>query len=40
MQYAGMKPSKIMSPKLAPEEYAETFKTYIDKAESELSMQE
>ena len=40
MQYAGMKPSRIMSPKLMPEEYAEAFEAYIDKAESVMSMQE
>lgn len=33
MQYAGMKSSRIMNPDLAPEEYAEAFETYIDKAE-------
>ena len=32
MQYAGMKSSRI--------EYAEAFETYIDKAESVISMQE
>ncbi len=40
MQYAGMKPSRIMNPNLAPEEYAEVFETYVDKAESVISMQE
>ena len=40
MQYAGMKSSRIMNPKLTPEEYAEAFETYIDKAESVISMQE
>ena len=40
MQYAGMKSSRIMSPKLTPEEYAEAFEVYIDKAESVISMQE
>ena len=40
MQYAGMKASQIMSPKLMPEEYAEAFEAYIDKAESVMSMQE
>lgn len=40
MQYAGMKSSRIMNPDLAPEEYAEAFETYIDKAESVISMQE
>ena len=39
MQYAGMKLSRIMNPNLAPEEYAEAFETYIDKAESVISMQ-
>ena len=39
MQYAGMKPSRIMSPKLTPEEYTEAFETYIDKAENIISMQ-
>ena len=40
MQYAGMKSSRIMNPKITPEEYAEAFETYIDKAESVISMQE
>ena len=40
MQYAGMKASQIMTPKLMPEEYAEAFEAYIDKAESVMSMQE
>ena len=40
MQYAGMKSSRIMNPNLAPEEYTEAFETYIDKAESVISMQE
>ena len=40
MQYAGMKASQIMSSRLVPEEYAEAFETYIDKAESVISMQE
>ena len=40
MQYAGMKASQIMSPKLMPEEYAEAFEAYIDKAESVMSMQD
>ena len=40
MQYSGMKSSQIMNPNLAPEEYAEAFETYIDKAESVISMQE
>ena len=40
MQYAGMKSSRIMNPNLTPEEYAEAFETYIDKAESMISMQE
>ena len=40
MQYAGMKSSRIMNPNLAPEKYAEAFETYIDKAESVISMQE
>ena len=40
MQYAGMKTSRIMSPKLTPEEYAEAFETYIDKVESVIFMQE
>ena len=40
MQYAGMKSSRIMSSNLAPEEYAEAFETYIDKAESVILMQE
>ena len=40
MQYAGMKSSRIMSPKLTPEEYAEAFETCIDKAENVISMQE
>ena len=40
MQYAGMKPSQIMNPNLAPGEYAEAFETYMDKAESVISMQE
>ena len=39
MQYAGMNPSRIMSPKLMPEEYAEAFETYIDKAENVIFMQ-
>lgn len=29
MQYAGMKASQIMTPKLMPEEYAEAFEAYI-----------
>ena len=29
-----------MNPKITPEEYAEAFETYIDKAESVISMQE
>ena len=37
MQYAGMKSSRIMNLKLTPEEYAEAFETYIDKAESVIS---
>ena len=37
MQYAGMKSSRIMNPKLTPEEYAEAFEAYIDKAESVMS---
>ena len=40
MQYAGMKSSRIMNPKITPEEYAEAFEAYIDKAESVISMQE
>ena len=40
MQYVGMKSSRIMSPKLTPEEYAEAFETCIDKAENVISMQE
>ena len=40
MQYAGMKASQIMTPKLMPEEYAEAFEAYIDKAESVMSVQE
>ena len=40
MQYAGMKPSRIMNPNLAPEKYAEAFETYIDKVESVIFMQE
>ena len=40
MQYAGMKASQIMTPKLMPEEYAEAFEAYIDKAENVISMQE
>ena len=40
MQYAGMKPSRMMDSKLVPEEYAEAFETYIDKAECVISMQE
>lgn len=40
MQYAGMKPAQIMNPKLAPEEYAEAFETYIDKTERIISMQQ
>ena len=40
MQYAGMKPSQIMNSNLAPGEYAEAFETYMDKAESVISMQE
>ena len=40
MQYAGMKSSRIMSSNLAPEEYAEAFETYIDKAESVILMRE
>ena len=40
MQYAGMEPSRIMSHNLAPEEYAEAFEAYIDKAEYVISMQE
>ena len=40
MQYAGMKPSQIMNPNLVPGEYAEAFETYMDKAESVISMQE
>lgn len=40
MQYAGMKSSRIMSTKLTPEEYAEDFATYVDKAESVITMQE
>ena len=40
LQYAGIKPSRIMTSGLAPEEYAEAFETYIDKAECVISMQE
>ena len=40
MQYAGMEPSRIMNPKLDPEEYAEAFEAYIDKAERVLAMQQ
>ena len=40
MQYAGMKPSQIMSPELVPEDYAEAFETHIDKAENVISMQQ
>ena len=40
MQYAGMEPSRIMNPDLAPEEYTEAFEAYIDKAEYVISMQE
>ena len=40
LQYAGIKPSQIMTSGLAPEEYAEAFETYIDKAECVISMQE
>ena len=40
MQYTGMKPSQIMNPNLALGEYAEAFGTYMDKAESVISMQE
>ena len=39
MQYAGLKASQIMTPKLMPEEYAEAFEACIDKAESVMSMQ-
>lgn len=37
MQYAGMKPSRIMSPELTPEEYTEAFDA-IDKAERVMAM--
>ena len=40
MQYAGMESSQIMSPGLAPEEYAEAYAAYIDKAESVMEMQQ
>ena len=39
LQYAGSKPSQIMTFGLAPEEYAEAFEAYIDKAENIMSMQ-
>lgn len=40
MQYARMSPALIMSPKLAPEEYAEAVEAYIDKAEKVISTQQ
>ena len=40
MQYAGMKPSQIMNPGLVPKEYADAFETYVNKAESVISMQQ
>lgn len=40
MQYAGMAASQIMNPNLQPEDYAEAYASYIDKAEEILSMQE
>ncbi len=40
MQYAGMKASQIMSPKLMPEEYSEAFEAYIDKVGRVMSLQE
>lgn len=40
MQYAGMKPSQMMNPGLVPKEYADAFETYVDKAESVISMQQ
>lgn len=40
MQYAGMKPSRMMDSKLVPEEYAEAFEAYIDRAERVMVMQQ
>ena len=40
MQYAGMKPSRMMDSKLVPEEYAEAFEAYIDRAERVMAMQQ
>ena len=40
MQYAGMESSLIMNPELAPEEYAEAYAAYIDKAERVMEMQQ
>lgn len=40
MQYAGMSASPIMNPNLQPEDYAEAYASYIDKAKEILMMQE
>lgn len=40
MQYAGMEPSRVMSPGLAPEDYAEALEAYTDRAEEVMARQQ